>query len=419
MHAQMARRLGVAAVTSAITITLAACGSSNGTAAGGDTPTGGATPTGATTGTPTSDWSTAQSAAAGGGMKALVAAANAEGKLNVIALSPTWANYGEILKAFQKTYPKVHVVSENPGGGSQQELDAVEKNKGQATAPDVVDVGTAFAARGALAGDFAAYKVATWDDIPAAQKDAGGLWWADYGGYIAIGCNPKAISVPCPKTIKALDNPALKGKVALNGDPTQANAALMAVYAAAVANGSTAAQDAAEPSPSPAKLAGEIQPGIDFFKKLNDEGVFNKTSVTPATVATGATPIVLDWDYLQVANAQALKSKGLTWQVNDPSDGLVGAFYNQAINATAPHPAAARLWEEFLMSHAATGGQNGYLRGFAHPAELDAMKADHTLDAKAAAMLPPVDAAKAVVPTVAQVGPANETIVKNWPAAVN
>ena len=33
-------------------------------------------------------------------MDALVAAAKKEGTLNVIALPPDWANYGEIIKAF-------------------------------------------------------------------------------------------------------------------------------------------------------------------------------------------------------------------------------------------------------------------------------------------------------------------------------
>ena len=69
--------------------------------------------------------------------------------------------------------------------------------------------------------------------------------------------------------------------------------------------------------------ATNIQPGIDFFKKLNSEGIFNKTKVTPATVASGETPIVLDWDYLNVGNAATLKAQNITWTTSDPADGLV------------------------------------------------------------------------------------------------
>ena len=39
--------------------------------------------------------------------KALIAAAKAEGKLNVIALPRDWANYGEIIDLFTSTYPEI------------------------------------------------------------------------------------------------------------------------------------------------------------------------------------------------------------------------------------------------------------------------------------------------------------------------
>ena len=31
-----------------------------------------------------------------------------------------------------------------------------------------------------------------------------------------------------------------------------------------------------------------------------------------------------------------------------PTDAVIAGYYYQAINADAPHPAAARLWQEFL-----------------------------------------------------------------------
>ena len=48
-----------------------------------------------------------------------------------------------------------------------------------------------------------------------------------------------------------------------------------------------------------------------------------------------------------------------------PSDGVYGAYYCQAVSATAPHPFAARLWQEFLYSDQ---GQILWLKGFGHPA---------------------------------------------------
>jgi putative spermidine/putrescine transport system substrate-binding protein len=391
-----AKIFGAVAATSLV-VTLAACSSSS--------KSGSKKTSGASTGKASKSavaWATAQSAAAGGGMDALVAAAQKEGTLNLIAVPRTWAGYGAIIDGFTAKY-KIKINSENPDGSSGDEINAIKSTKGQSSAPDVVDVGNSYALSGAQEGLYAPYKVATWSSIPDAQKDSGGLWYSDYGGYISIGCNAKKVGGTCPKTIKDLDNKAYKGDVALNGDPTSANAAFEAVWAAALANGGS---------------ADNIQPGIDFFKKLNSEGIFNKTKVTPATVQSGETPIVLDWDYLNVGNAATLKKSGIDWTTVDPSDGLVSAYYAQAVSINAAHPAAARLWEEYLYSQDATGGQNGWLRGFARPIELPAMQTTKTADATALAAVPPVTDPTPFAPTQAQVTAAKAVVTQKWPAAV-
>src|SRR5579859_8229607 len=71
---------------------------------------------------------TATSASACGGMNALIAAAKAEGKLNVIALPRDWANYGAILDGFTAKYG-IAITSDNPTGSSQDEVDAVKNLK--------------------------------------------------------------------------------------------------------------------------------------------------------------------------------------------------------------------------------------------------------------------------------------------------
>src|SRR6185312_7361837 len=143
--------------------------------------------TSGTTGSGT-NWATASSVAAGGGMNALVAAAKKEGTLNVITLPANWANYGTIMKDFTAKYG-IKINDANPDGSSQDELNAVNQLKGQDRAPDVLDMGTAFAVKGAQQGILAPYKVATWASIPADAKASDGTWFADYGGYVAIGCN--------------------------------------------------------------------------------------------------------------------------------------------------------------------------------------------------------------------------------------
>ena len=109
-------------------------------------------------------------------MNSLVAAAKKEGTLNVIALPPTWANYGAILSAFTAKYG-IKIDSANPTGTSQQEVDAVKSENGTSKAPDVLDIGMAVAL--ANTSLFAPYEVSTWSSIPTAQKAANGIWVQD------------------------------------------------------------------------------------------------------------------------------------------------------------------------------------------------------------------------------------------------
>src|SRR5258705_6342854 len=99
--------------------------------------------TSGTTGSGT-NWATASSVAAGGGMNALVAAAKKEGTLNVITLPANWANYGTIMKDFTAKYG-IKINDANPDGSSQDEINAMQQLKGQSRAPDVLDMGTSFA----------------------------------------------------------------------------------------------------------------------------------------------------------------------------------------------------------------------------------------------------------------------------------
>ncbi|MBB5867951.1 putative spermidine/putrescine transport system substrate-binding protein [Allocatelliglobosispora scoriae] len=332
-----------------------------------------------------------------GGMEALVAAAKKEGQLNVITLPPDWANYGEIIKAFSDKYA-IKVNSDNPDGSSADEIAAVKTLKGQDRAPDVLDLGVAFALSGAAEGLFAPYKVAAWDKIPAAQKDAQGRWFNDYGGYVSIGCDAKRIAV-CPQTFADLTKPEYKGKVALNGNPTKSGSAIAAVYAASLANGGS---------------FDDIQPGIDFFAKLHKSGNFIPVESTPATVEKGETPISLDWDYLNAGYAKEFAAKGVDWKVVVPTDGKYANYYSQAINLDAPHPAAARLWEEYLYS---TEGHNLWLKGYARPVLLPAMIADGTASAEFVAALPKVEG-EPKFPTPDQNNKAKATLVEKWAKAL-
>jgi putative spermidine/putrescine transport system substrate-binding protein len=333
----------------------------------------------------------ATSAADFGGMDGLVKAAKAEGELNVIALPPDWANYKEIIDTFSTKYG-IKVNSAQPDANSQDEINAANQQKGKSTAPDVFDLGQAIAL--ANTSLFAPYKVSTFDDIPAQFKDPNGVWVNDYGGYMSVGYD--SAKVPDPSGINDLLKPEFKGKVALNGDPTTASAAANGVLMASIANGGS---------------VDDIAPGVDFFVRLKDAGNFVPVDPTPATIESGQTPVVVDWDYLNSAETKKLP----TWRVFVPSDALVGGYYFQAINKDGPHPAAARLWQEFLYSDE---GQNLFLKGLARPVRADAMEKAGTVDKALLAALPPVHGTP-VVPTNEQSKKNSDYLGANWSKVIS
>jgi putative spermidine/putrescine transport system substrate-binding protein len=341
---------------------------------------------------------TATSAADFGGLDALVKAAKKEGTLHAIALPRDWANYGALIDGFKKKYG-IKIEVENPDGSSQDEINAVTSRKGQDRAPDVLDLGSSFALSAAQQGLLAPYKVTAFADIPEGQKDAQGRWFNDYGGYISIGCDAKKVK-ECPKTFKDLLKPEYKGQVALNGNPTKSGSAFGGVYAASLANGGS---------------FDDIQPGLDFFAKLKKNGNYTPVESTPATVEKGETPISIDWDYLNAGYADEFKSKGVDWTVTVPADGKFSQYYSQAVNKDAPHPAAARLWQEYLYS---AEGQNLWLKGYARPALMTAMQTAGTLDKTAAAKLPAVSGTPSF-PTEAQQAKAKTVLAQGWGKAVS
>jgi putative spermidine/putrescine transport system substrate-binding protein len=325
-------------------------------------------------------------------MNALIAAAKKEGTLNVIALPPTWANYGTIISTFEKKYG-ITVNSALPDGTSQQEVDAVKSENGTAKAPDVLDIGMAVAL--ANTNLFAPYEVSTWSDIPSAQKDTSGLWVQDYGGYMAIGYEAKFGTIT---SMSQLLGPKFKGAVALNGNPTSANAGLNGVMLANLAEGGT---------------AGDISKGVNFFHQLKQAGNFNPISATGATIKAGSTPVVFNWDYLNLPSYVGVSG----WKVFIPSGVDLGGYYAQAINKDAPHPAAARLWEEYLYSQTADGGQNLWLQGGARPVEQQAMTSNGTIDTSAASALPAATGTPVFL-TPTQSTDAANYLAANWAQAV-
>lgn len=281
----------------------------------------------------------------------IVRQAKREGALNTIALPPDWANYGEIMSTFRRRYG-LRLTNDNPNGSSAEENQAVRSLKGDRRAPDVLDVNPGFAIAGAAEGLYARYYNRYFGSIPRAMKDGRGLWVGDYWGVISFGTNRNVVS-NAPRTWNDLLKPEYRNRVALNGSPLTSGSAVAGVFSAALANGGS---------------LNNISPGIDFFARLKQAGNFVPVNATPQTIASGQTPVVIDWDYLNLGYAKEFPAARIRTTI--PSPGVYGAHYCQAINNWAPHPWAARLWQEFLYSDA---GQLLWLKGYSHPARFTDM----------------------------------------------
>ena len=247
-------------------------------------------------------------------------------------------------------------------------------------------------------GLLAPNKVATWDTIPAEAKDADGNWVGDYYGVLSFEVNTAAVD-NVPADWSDLLKPEYKGKIALAGDPRTSNQAILAVFAAALANGGS---------------LDDAKPGLDFFKQLNDAGNLVPIIATAATVAAGETPVTIRWTYNALSNRDTTAaSGGPAIEVVVPASGRFAGVYVQGISAYAPHPNAAKLWQEFLYSDE---GQNIWLKGYCHPIRYENLVADKKVPQEQLDKLP--DVTGAVFPSLDQLSAASKLITEQWDSVV-
>ncbi len=244
----------------------------------------------------------------------------------------------------------IKVTSQQPDAGSQDEIDAAKRTKGTDRAPDVFDLGQSVAlantehvreVQGGHLGRRRRRRSRT-PTVPGSTTTA--ATWRS--ATTRTRC-------PTPASIDDLLKPAYKGKVALNGDPTDSRRRLQRRADGGGGQGRLGrrhrarcrllqqAQEGRQPRagrPDP----GDHQVGPDAGR--DRLGLHQRARTSPTCRAGRST--------------------------RSRTSRLVGGFYYQAINADAPHPAAARLWQEYLYSDE---GQNLWLAGGARPVRADAM----------------------------------------------
>jgi putative spermidine/putrescine transport system substrate-binding protein len=341
-------------------------------------------------------------------MDTLLEMAQAEESLTTIALPHDWANYGEMIETYKSKF-NMKVNELNPDAGSSDELEAIRANKDSKgpQAPDVIDIGVGHTETAMNDGLVAKYKVADWDTIPQGAKDPDGHWWAEYYGVLAFEVIEGEFS-EVPQDWEDLLKPEYKGKVAMAGDVLKSNQSVQTVFASGISRygkSPTSVEEAVEA----AKL------GLQFWKEMNDAGNFIPVIADQGKIAQGETPIVMEWDYLALANRDALAGNPAL-DIRVPDSGVLAGPYAGGISAYAPHPFAARLWWEFVMSDE---GQNIYLKGYAHPIRFNDMATRGVIPQEMLDKLPPAEAyAKAFFPSVPMLTAVFTEITENWRSVV-
>jgi putative spermidine/putrescine transport system substrate-binding protein len=333
----------------------------------------------------------------------LEAAAKAEGMLTTIALPHDWCGYGKVIEGFKAKYPEIQVNELNPDAGSADELEAVRANKDNKgpQAPDVLDIGFSFGPQAKAEGLTMPYKVSTWDTIPDNVKDPEGHWYGDYYGVLSFAVNTDIVQ-NVPQDWSDLLKPEYANSVALAGDPRASNQAILGVYAAGLAKGA-----------EPGAPAGEA--GLEFFAELNKAGNFVPVIGKSGTLAQGATPIIIWWDYNALSGRDTLNGNPPV-EVVVPKSGVVAGVYVQAISAYAPHPNAAKLWMEYLYSDE---GQLAWLEGYCHPIRFNDLVQNGKVPQELLDKLPPAESyEKAVFPTLEEQEASKEIVTGKWDEVV-
>jgi len=292
---------------------------------------------------------------------AKIAGAKAEGQFVSYGMTDDWVNLGAIFKIIQERYSVVHTDTDMTSGEQITRLLA-EKD---APVMDVADIGFDFVGKLVENNLAMPYKNTSFDKIDANFKDAEGRWVVAYWGAISFLVNTDTVK-NIPQTWDDLLKPEYKDMVC-SRDPSKSTYATGSVLAAAYAHGGDESN---------------VQPGLDYFKQLRDTGNWRQGVVlNVAAVQKGECPISIVYDFDGFAKRDAT---GLPLQVVIPTDATVGMLFAEYISAVAPHPNAAKLEQDFLLSDE---GQILLAQGYAHPA-----RSDVQLPADVAAKLLPQDA---------------------------
>lgn len=267
--------------------------------------------------------------------------AKEEGEVNSVGMPDDWANWSETWADITEKYGLKHTDVDL---SSAEELAMFEAEKNNAT-KDIGDVGETYGSIAENKELTLNYKTSYWDEIPDWAKDDDGDWIVAYYGTMAIMTNKNQVP-NAPTSFKEI----LDGDYMVSiGDVAKSTRAQYAVLAAAYAMGGD---------------EGNIQPGLDFFRKLAEQGRLDKGEFNFSRFEKGEIEVAIIWDFVGIGYREQIKENNANaqFELAIPKEGTVQSGYTTIINAYTKRPHAAALTREYILSD---DGQLNLAKGYA------------------------------------------------------
>ena len=261
---------------------------------------------------------------------------------------PQWADWASQLQAIEQELG-YEIPHDNKNSG--QTLSQLLAEKASPVA-DVAYYGVSFGIQAAEKGVVQPYKPAHFDEIPEGLKDPEGHWFTIHSGTLGFFVNVDALGgKPVPTSWQDLLDPAYKGMVGYL-DPSSA----FVGYAGAVAVNRAMGGS-----------LDDFDPGIDYFKKLNENDPIVPKQTSYARVLSGEIPILFDYDF----NAYRAKYKdnaNVVFVI--PEEGTVVVPYVMSLVKDAPNADKGKRILDFIMSDQ---GQKVWANAFLRPIRASAL----------------------------------------------
>ena len=268
--------------------------------------------------------------------------APADGGRAICYNCPTeWADWGGMLHLIGQRLG-IQIPPDNKNSG--QSLAALIAEKAKPVA-DVVYLGGQVGPQARAAGVLEAYKPKRWAELPNTLKDDDGYWFAIHSGTLGFFVNTQALrGKPVPRSWKDLLNAEYRGLV---GYLNPASAAVGQVGVIAVN----------------AALGGNydnLDPGIRYFKQLQENSPLVPTQTAYARVLSGEIPILLDYDF-NAYRAQYNDQAPTLFVI--PQEGTQQLPYVMGLVKNAPNPEQGKRILDFVLSdEGQRHWSNAYLR---------------------------------------------------------